>query len=244
VKNYTVKTEIYEGPLDLLLSLIEKRKLFINDISLATVAEDYISYVNNLPEYSIADRADFILIASTLILIKSRSLLPTLDLTEEEQENINDLEIRLKEYKRIKELSLHIRDLYGKNISYVRRDKKWNEILFRASPYINIGTIHEHIENVIISLPQFQKLPEVIVQKIRSLEEAMEDLSERIKKALKMNFAEIAGEIKTKEDKVNVIVTFLAMLELVKQGVIDVTQDSLFEPIDIETDKVGLPRYQ
>jgi segregation and condensation protein A len=244
VKNYTVKTEIYEGPLDLLLSLIEKRKLFINDISLAAVAEDYISYINNLPEYSIADRADFIVIASTLILIKSRSLLPTLELTEEEQENITDLESRLKKYKKIKELSKYVKELYGKKVSYLRREVRWNEVVFRASPYINTLTIQEHIQSVLKSLPQFQKLPEVIVQKIRSLEEAMEDLSERIKKALKMNFAEIAGEIKTKEDKVNVIVTFLAMLELVKQGVIDVTQDSLFEPIDIETDKVGLPRYQ
>ena len=64
----------------------------------------------------------------------------------------------------------------------------------------------------------------------------MNDLSVRIKSALKMSFKEMAGEIKNKEDKINVIITFLAMLELVKQGVIDVTQHGLFDTIDIETD--------
>ena len=97
--SYNVKTHIFEGPLDTLLSLIEKRKLFINDISLAQVADDYISYVRSLTDFPLADSAHFVLIASTLVLIKSKSLLPNLSLTEEEQSNIDDLEDRLKHYQ-------------------------------------------------------------------------------------------------------------------------------------------------
>lgn len=247
MRNFTVKTEHFEGPLDLLLSLIEKRKLFINDISIAAVTEDYISHVNALSEYHLADRADFIVIASTLILIKSRSLLPSLAITEEEEMNIHDLEQRLTEYKRIKELSRHVKDMYGKKNSYVRKEIKWKEVVFRPTAAINAQNLFQHLGSLLDSLPTFQVLPQVVVQKIKSLEEAMEDLSVRIKSALRMSFKEMAmgenGEIRNKEDKVNVIVTFLAMLELVKQGVIDVSQQGLFESIDIETDSVNLPKY-
>ena len=76
-QEYTVKTEAFEGPLELLLNLIEKRKLFISDISLAQVADDYIEYINKQEDFPMASTADFILVASTLVLIKSKSLLPT-----------------------------------------------------------------------------------------------------------------------------------------------------------------------
>ena len=101
---YTVKTEAFEGPLDILLSLIEKRKLHINDVSLSKVADDFIAYINSIEEFPLEESADFILIASTLILIKSKSLLPTLDLSIEEEEDISTLEDRLREYQKIKEL--------------------------------------------------------------------------------------------------------------------------------------------
>jgi segregation and condensation protein A len=243
MKDFTIKTEAFEGPLDLLLSLIEKRKLFINDISLSTVTEEYIEYVNNLPDYSIADQADFIVIASTLILVKSKSLLPTLSITEEEEGSIHDLEDRLKQYQRIKELSLIIKEMYGNKIMYAKPETKWHESIFRASPYINQQTLHEHLQGVLNSLPTLQKLPQIVVMKIKSLEEAMDDLSNRIKSALKLSFKEMAGEVKTKEDKINVIVTFIAMLELVKRGVIEVSQHDLFDEINMETDAVNLPRY-
>ncbi|HVT74797.1 MAG TPA: segregation/condensation protein A, partial [Candidatus Paceibacterota bacterium] len=97
---FTVKQERFEGPLELLLDLIEKRKLFVNDVSLSKVADDYIGYVNNLGEFPVAEGAQFVLIASTLLLIKSKSLLPTLELTTDEQASIDDLNRRLKIYER------------------------------------------------------------------------------------------------------------------------------------------------
>src|SRR3989338_2173930 len=98
-----VKTSVYEGPLDLLLELIEKRKLLINDISLAAVAEDYIVRIKQMEALPVGETAEFISLAATLLLIKSRSLLPTLELSEEEGHTIKELEYRLAVYQLLKE---------------------------------------------------------------------------------------------------------------------------------------------
>ncbi len=82
---YKVKTHVFEGPLDLLLDLVEKRKLFVNDVSLAEVTDDFIKYIETHEEFPIGESAEFIVIASTLMLVKSRSLLPMLALTEDEE---------------------------------------------------------------------------------------------------------------------------------------------------------------
>src|SRR3989338_7957035 len=116
--SYIVKTGSFQGPLDLLLDLIEKRKLPISEVSLAKVADDYIAYVKTLSEFPIAMSAHFILVASTLLLIKSKSLLPNLALSEEEQGSIEDLERRLRLYKRARELGRHIRSIFGINVIY------------------------------------------------------------------------------------------------------------------------------
>src|SRR3954463_13221764 len=113
---YKVKVSQFEGPLDLLLNLIEKRKLFINEISLARIADDYIAYVQQLGSFPIAESAQFILIASTLLLIKSKSLLPTLHFSLEEEASVEDLENRLKLYQRVPNLTVHIKDRFGKEI--------------------------------------------------------------------------------------------------------------------------------
>src|SRR3989344_7297472 len=103
-----VKTSVYEGPLDLLLELIEKRKLLINDISLANVADEYITRINAMDELPVGETADFVALAATLLLIKSRSLLPSLTLTDEESRDIKELEYRLAIYQLIKEASSNL----------------------------------------------------------------------------------------------------------------------------------------
>src|SRR3989344_7391616 len=93
---FKIKTEIFEGPLDLLLNLIEKHKVFINDVSLTKVTDDFINYIKSFANLPISHTANFILVASTLLLLKSRSLLPILELSPEEEQSITDLETRLK----------------------------------------------------------------------------------------------------------------------------------------------------
>lgn len=242
---FTIKQEIFEGPLDLLLSLIEKRKLHINDISLAKVTDDFIKYVEQIPSYSVGDRAQFIVIASTLLLIKSRSLLPNLALTEEEQESIEDLEERLRIYQKIKELGLHIKERYGKNKIYFPRDKTKVISVFSPHPSISVGSIVSALRDSIKRLPIKEQTPKAIVRKVVSLEEMIDRLSERIKGALKVSFKEFSGKSGgiSREKKVEVIVGFLAMLELVKQGIIDAMQEEKFSDIKMETKDISTPRY-
>lgn len=239
--SYNVKTHIFEGPLDTLLSLIEKRKLFINDISLAQVADDYISYVRSLTDFPLADSAHFVLIASTLVLIKSKSLLPNLSLTEEEQSNIDDLEDRLKQYQKYKELSRHLKERFGINTEYLRLPSKEKIIVFTPDKNTSVARISEVIKSVIAGIPKKEFVPKAVVQKVISLEEMMDSLADRITKSMKMSFKDFAGV--GKAEKVNVIVSFLAMLELVKQGIIQVRQDKDFHDIEIETNEIGIPSY-
>ncbi len=243
--SYSVKTHIFEGPLELLLSLIEKRKLFINDISLAKVADDYIAYVKSLENFPIADSAHFILIASTLVLIKSKSLLPDLDLSSEEQQSIDDLEDRLRQYQKYKALSKHLKDRFGINVEYFRLPQKDRIVVFTPDKNITINRISQTIKSIIASIPKNEVVPKAIVQKVISLEEMMENLSERISKSMKMSFKEFASSTSSgrAQEKVNVIVSFLAMLELVKQGIINVRQDKHFHDIEIQTESVSVPKY-
>ncbi len=238
---YTIKTHIFEGPLDTLLTLIEKRKLFINDISLAQVADDYIAHIKSLDDFPIADSAHFILIASTLVLIKSKSLLPTLELTEEEESSIEDLEHRLREYQKYKELSRHLRERFDIHTQYTRLPFREKIIVFAPYKNTNIPKLRDVIGLVIAAIPKNELVPHAVVQKVISLEEMIGNLTERITKILKMSFKDFSGMGRV--DKVTVIVSFLAMLELVKQGIIQVRQDNDFHDIEMETEVVSIPQY-
>ena len=110
--DFHIQTEHFQGPLDLLLSLIEKRKLFINDFALSRVTDDFIQHVKGFTSYPIDDVANFLLVASTLVLIKSTSLLPDLSLSKEEEQDIDDLKYRLallELFKNIAETSWPVR---------------------------------------------------------------------------------------------------------------------------------------
>lgn len=239
---FTVKQEHFEGPLDVLLSLIEKRKLFINDISLAKVADDYLAYIKQLANFPIADSANFILVASTLVLIKSKSLLPNLKLSEDEQGDIADLERRLKIYQRIKELSVGVKALFGKKILFELEPRKM-EPVFSPDDSMTVASLVAAIKDVLKNLPKAatENLPKAVVARVMSLEEMITHLTKRVTEGLRLSFREFSKD--KKANKVHIIVSFLAMLELVKQGIISVAQERHGEDIVMETEQLGVPKY-
>ncbi|OHA78556.1 MAG: hypothetical protein A3B07_02035 [Candidatus Yonathbacteria bacterium RIFCSPLOWO2_01_FULL_43_27] len=239
--DYQIKTKVFEGPLELLLDLIEKRKLFINEISLAQIADDYVAHLKSFEKFPVDFVSNFLMVASTLILIKSKSLLPTLSLTPEETQDIAELEARLKEYQRIRELSLHVKKLFGFNMLFPKGQTRLREALFVPSEEITTSSIFSSIRDVIARFPKKVSLPKVMVRKVISLDEMMSRLTDRITSNLKMSFREFAGV--GKAEKVNVIVSFLAMLELVKQGVLAVTQHAHGDDIHMETGILETPKY-
>lgn len=241
IEVFKVSQEAFEGPLDLLLNLIEKHKLSISQVSLAKVADDFISYVNSRQDFPVAEGADFVLIASTLVLIKSKSLLPNLELSPMEQGSIEDLETRLKLYRRIKDASKGVKELFGSRPMFFPNDRKI-EPVFSPHSSITVSSLIASVRGLISALPKFEKLSKAIVQKVMSLEEMMKNLSERITSNLKMSFRDFSGM--GKKEKVHVIVSFLALLELVKQGAIRVIQEKHFSDITLENDgEIGTPRY-
>ncbi|MBX4181299.1 segregation/condensation protein A [Candidatus Parcubacteria bacterium] len=240
---YKVKTHVFEGPLDLLLELVTKRKLFVNDVSLVQVTDDFIRYIEEHEEFPIGESAEFIVIASTLMLIKSRSLLPQLVLTEDEESAIHDLEDRLVLYARAKALSFRLKELFGKKIIFEKLPTKNPLVVFSPDSKTDTANLLSALERVIESLPKKEVLSKVTVKKVISLEEMIEKLAERISKASKFRFKDFqktSGPL-THEKKVSIIVGFLALLELVKRGAIRVTQEG--REIEIESESVGIPTY-
>ena len=233
---YKIKTPWFEGPLGLLLDLVEKRKLFINDLSLAEVTEDFLNYVKLLAESrsKAGEVSSFIVVAATLILIKSKSLLPNLDLTAEEEGNIHDLEERLRLYEQFRKLSMNVKSRFGKKIIFAPLEKKNGILIFLPDEQITKERMMNLVQSVLGSMPQKEKLPEVPLKKIVSIEEMIKKLTERIEKSVKINFRDFAKNGKSREEKIVVIVGFLAMLELVRRGILEVKQENNFSDILIE----------
>ena len=221
----------------LLLGLVEKRKLFINDLSLSTVTEDYINYVNKLSQSNSGEISNFIVVAATLILIKSKSLLPNLDLTEDEKSDIRNLEERLRLYKIFTDLSVNVKNTFGKKIIFAPLDRKIDTLVFLPDEQITKDSMMDFARNVIGAMPKKVILPEVEVKKIISIEEMINKLTQRIQDSIKMNFKDFSGKASTREEKVVVIVGFLAMLELVRQGILHAIQENNSEDIIIMKNK-------
>jgi len=242
---FTVRAGNFEGPLELLLELIEKRKLHISDVSLATVADEYIQHVETLDGFPTNEVAHFILIASTLLLIKSKSLLPGFSLTQEEEQDVHDLERRLRLYKRMRSLSRHIKERFGSQVLFSRNaDTATRNPVFTPSEDLSISALKDAVLKLVEDFPTPPKLSRVVVDKVMSLEEMIEKLADRIQSGLRMGFNEFAKNGKGgREQQLNVIVSFLAMLELVKQGAIAVQQEGAFDDIEMETQEISTPRY-
>ena len=234
---YKVHVKEFEGPLELLYDLIETKKLSINQVSLGTVTEDYFRYIEDikakLGESYHEELADFLVIASTLILIKSRSLLPGFMLTREEEVDIKELEDRLRSYQIIKRMA----DDLGTRVK-ARKELFSREPLVLVAPSflppakgIDINRMIFLLREIIGVIPQKNELPQRIVKKIISIEEKIKELEERISSGMIKTFHDFVGN---KAEKISVVVTFLAMLELIKLGAIAVRQSSNFDLIHIE----------
>ncbi len=240
-EQFKVKVGEFEGPIEVLLGLIEDKRLHISQITLATVADDFIAHLQKLDQSHKNQIANFILVASTLMLIKSISLLPTIEVTPAEQVSMADLERRLKIYQRLKELSVHVKERFGRQVIFAREPSKEITPVFSPSAEIGPAGLVSSLRAIIQNFPKVEVLPKVVVKKILSLEEVITDLGKRVQAALKMRFSDF---VKDKKEKVNIIVSFLGMLELVKQGIVSVEQSGHFEDISIETTgPTDVPRY-
>ena len=229
---YQITLEKFSGPLETLLNLVEEQKLSIGEISLSRVAEQYIAYLKSLEDMPKEELAAFLVIASTLMLIKSRSLIPGIKLTEEEEGDIKELEMRLKTYKFFKELSAHLKDLNRANRHLFGREAYAGMSAVFFPPDGLVPTMLKRVlDEILQALPKKEVLPEESIFKIVSLEDRMAELKERLEGFMEFTFDEFKKQSK---EKVDVIVSFLAMLELIKQGFMIFEQKKLFGSIELK----------
>jgi len=228
---YQVSTQQFTGPLDLLLQLVEKKNLAITELSLAQVTQEYVAFLNEQEEINPEDLADFLVIASTLLLIKSRSLLPSLVLAPEEETEIMDLETRLKIYKLYKEAGGKIKEMFKKEI-YVLNRPSWKNIEPKFSPPSNcsLESLNLAFLKILkeIQIEKAQPLAEKKIQKIASLEERIKELIQKITSGKMFRLLDLTKE---KQNKIDLILTFLAVLHLAKQKIIKIKQKDNFGEI-------------
>lgn len=240
VGGFAVQTEVYTGPLELLIDLIEKRKLLINDISLAAVTDDYMRYVAMLEEKNLRETTQFVLLASTLLLIKSKSLLPVLELTDEEEENVADLENRLKLYQIYRNAGKMLETVFAKRMAYPKDFIPLAEPLFITDRYTTTDSLQTAMREVLTKLPKKEVKPKVRVRTVVSLEEMIDRLRHRIEQQFKLTFKDFTGDA---TERNIVIVGFLAVLEMVKQGTVMVRQEHRYHDFAIEREHNKTPQY-
>lgn len=226
----------FEGPLDLLLHLIKKSKMEIFDIEISKITEEYIKYINSMKELNLDIASEYLVMASELIEIKSKKLLPTKE-EKEDEEDINpeeELKRRLIEYKKYKESTEVFRNLEEKRSYYYTKSPE-NMKKYSLEKLENDGNV-----SLFDLLDAFQKLLErreaskprntKITRKEMSVKERVVKIRDILRVKKKVSFIELFDDF----SKPYVVVTFLSVLEMVKGREINIKQDNNFGDIYLE----------
>lgn len=238
-----VRLEVFEGPLDLLLFLIDRNKIDIYDIPIVLITEQYMEYIKNMDTRDMDVMSEFLVMAATLVKIKSKMLLPRDETKEEEEDPRQELVERLLEYKMYKYMSLALKD---RQVDAAKVLYKQPTIPKEVACYKPKTNVKELMEDV--TLQRLQQIFQSVIRRqadkvdpIRSefgkIEKEEVTLSDRMiyiqsyaKQKGRFSFRSL---LEAQSSKVQIIVTFLGILELMKISVIEVVQDTLFEDIQI-----------
>jgi segregation and condensation protein A len=228
-----VQLEIFEGPLDLLLHLIKKNEVSITDIPIATITEQYLATLEVMESLNLDVAGEFLVMAATLIHIKSRMLLPLTDDEEDEEEGQDpraELVRRLLEYQRFKDAAeeLERREILTRDV-FVRAAAPAEEAGATGFRDVSVLELLTALRRVIERLPK-DSVHEVTLEKI-TVREKMTLLLDILRANGRALFESLFAGVKT---RMEVIVTFLAMLELVKVRAIRIFQEEMTGPIQIE----------
>lgn len=227
---YKVRLEKFEGPLDLLLSLIEAEELPITEVSLARVTEQYVTHLKTIEEKNPEELADFLLVAAKLLLIKSRVLLPSLDVgLDEEGMSLQD---QLKLYKEYAEASKIIHKIILRHrFTYPRQKAPIQQGIFMPPQGLTSNKLASIFRDLLQLILPIAQLPKAAISRVISIKEKIEELRNLILSKAEVSFKSL---LRASRGKTEVIVSFLALLELIKQKIVSVTQEELFEDIQVK----------
>lgn len=237
------KIEKFEGPLDLLLQLIEQEELDITEVNIAHVADQFLQYLKVVEVKNPDEIADFLIVAAKLIFIKSKSILPGLE--DEFEEEGETLEQQLKMYREFVEASRAIDGiLRKKNFSFGRpclpagmqkitaclSGRQAQEGVFFPPKFLTAEKMAKIFNDIISFVKPALKLPEQAIKKVISIQEKINHIQKIIREKGNVIFSKVLKDAKDKTEK---IVSFLALLELVKQKYVSVGQDKIFDDIEV-----------
>lgn len=230
-------TEKFSGPLGLLLTMIESEEMDITEIALAKIADEYVNYIRSASDIDPEEMADFLVIAAKLLFIKSKALLPYLYTAEDAQE-VDDLERQLRMYKEFVSASQKIKDRVAeKHFLFLppllkNRRQQFNLPVFTAPTKINTDLMQEVFIRLLSALEKLQeeKLPESHLEPKISIDDKILQIKKMIFDKVRVNFSKL---LESAANKTEVIVSFLAVLELAKQKELIFEQDELFGEINI-----------
>src|ERR1700730_18844197 len=234
--DYKVKLEIFEGPLDLLLFLIKRDEIDIYEISLERITKQYLEYLQAFKELNIDIAGEFVVMAANLIYLKSRSLLPADQQPPEEDAEEDDprwdLIRQLIEYKKFKEaaVQLHVRELEHES-SFPREGGEQGALADAPLPLgeVSIFQLINAFQNVIKRVEAREDLREIFGERF-SVSEKIEMILQRIGSGGSIRFSELFGDIAS---RLEIVVTFLALLELIRLKQVRAIQRDLFGEIEI-----------
>jgi len=238
---YPVTLSAFQGPIDLLLHLIEKQELDISEISLVAVTDQYLQSIDHLREVEPGALADFLVVASRLLYIKSRSLLPQPRPPEEasEEDSIDALLKQLLEYRQFKQVAEHLKEREALGLRAFTRTAPRPVVEKRLDlSNVDLDKLHAVLRKVLQRIPSDPPLPRVKTYSI-TVAEQIENVRSYLKSQIneadataypQISFMALLGRSWT---RLEVIVTFLAVLELIKQHEIEVEQDELFGEITL-----------
>jgi segregation and condensation protein A len=233
------KVRQFEGPLDLLLSLIEQRQLDITQIALAEVTEQFLQHIKQLKSIDPTVLADYLSIAAKLLVIKSKAILPTLELETEEEDAGVDLESHLLLYKQFKEVGKYLKKLDNRRKQgFLRTVTFEQKVSFYPDPSISAKELYTAILGVLNSLKELDALPKAKLKEAISIQEKIDHLRSTLGERIETKLSDI---IKTAKNKSEIIVTFLALLELIKQKIFVADQEALFADVVIRKYDTNIP---
>lgn len=230
-EQYVVELEGFQGPLDLLLNLIEAEELDITQVSLAKVTDQYLQSIEGMQEHNPDAIVDFLVVASQLMVIKSKALLPLLVLDDEEELDARELEFRLKQLKLFRDFAVNIeKSLAQKHILFGQRFVPPKNAHFLPAENISLEALQQALQDVLHQLPKEEFLEEETLQTGMSTKDKMGHIRKNLEKLTKIKFQDMVMD---KASKMEVVITFLAMLELLKQRIISVEQSEHFGEITL-----------
>lgn len=232
---YRVNLKIYEGPMDLLIDLIKKNEIDIYDIPIHIITEQFLEYIKEANKINLELTSEFILMASTLIEIKSKMLLPKIKISEEEEDDEEDprdsLVQKILEYEKYKDISEVLKEShnYEAKAFYKLQEDFTNIDDIDLLKNCDVNSLAKSFKNIINKLKSENIIAE-IKQESFSIEEATSVLKNKIGKTGKILFTDLLSESPIIEE---IISFFLSVLELVKVGYIKAYQEDDYQDIKL-----------